>query len=620
MNLLEHSAQVFIQSITPPPDIMPSIWGQAEYIITKGPASGKAWTPKEGWDFQIGILDGLFGPLKPGEEVRDGVLFKGAKAGMSMIVDLGLSYWVVSRRQSAASVSPRKPDSNDRASESERTIRASRALRKAFIKTKGRTKQADFGAQLIFRSAETDRDLVDWGAMVIAGDEKDRWAQQNFNATSMIEERQGGYPERINIELSTPTVPDYGVHKSFLESDQRYYHVPCPIYGCGFVQVLTFEGNIRWDKEMETIEERANSAEFQCQKCGKTWNRAARMRANKAGEWIASREKVKKIGYSISRLYVPTALAREFVKKWLEGQTDVGALREFYNQKLGQPFLASIGDLDKASIERVITNKINWGHPPPGYHRVFAGIDVQGDEDPFEFYWELRAFDESNNCAVFKYGVSRGNDEMSSVLNDIYAGFKIERALIDISDGHHRHAVEDLCESVGCLEAAKFDWKTQVHFRRFRREQKGQKKTHGIEGWSINRELALDDNMIRFFEQRGREPTISIAMNPAVGRQKELKEHYTGLRRSREEGEDGPTYQYKKKRAIGVDYPFAGALAEVARRIGGSSKPGQGSYGPIDSIKKAARINSKVNFEKTGVKRALKSGVKIIGGKSRRRF
>jgi len=619
MSLLLQSAQAFKNSISPPPDMLPSDWGQAHYVITKGPASGKTWTPKEGWEFQIGILDGLFGPLKPGEEVRDGVLFKGAKSGMSMIADLGLHYWAGFRRKSAASVSPRKPDSNDRAAESERTIRASKELRRVFQKTKGRTKQALYGAQLIFRSAETDRDLVDWGAMVVAGDEKDRWAQQNFNASSMIEERQGGYHERINVELSTPTVPDYGVHKSFLESDQRYYNVPCPIYGCGFVQVLNFEQNITWDKDLETIEDRADSAKFICQKCGKSWNRAARCRANKRGIWKSTDKTKKKIGYSISRLYVPTALAREFVKKWLEGKTDVGALREFYNQKLGLPFLATIGDLDRAAIERVITNKISWGAPPPGYHRVFAGIDVQGDEDPFEFYWELRAFDESNNCAVFKYGVSRGNDEMASVLNDVYAGFKIERALIDISDGHHRHAVEELCAAVGILEAAKFDWKTQVHFRRFRREQKGQKKTHGIEGWSINRELALDDNMIRFFEQRGREPTIGIAMNPAPGRQKEMKEHYTGLRRSREEGPDGPIYQYKKKRAVGVDYPFAGALAEVARRIGGSTKPGQGSYGPIETIKKHARVKAK-EAKVSGGKRVMNSGVRVIGGKNKRRF
>jgi len=615
-SLLLQSAEELATAITPPPDILPSRWGQDHYVITKGPASGKTWTPDEGWEFQIGILDTLFGPLEPGEEVREAVLFKGAKAGCTMIVDIGLHYWAVSRRMSAAMVAPRKPDSNDRASESERTIRASKELRKAFTKTKGRTKQANFGAQLIYRSAETDRDLVDWGAMVVAGDEKDRWAQQNFNASSMIEERQGGYHERINVELSTPTVPDYGVHKSFLESDQRRYNVPCPIYGCGYVQVLEFEKNIDWNKGLETIEDQADSARFYCQKCKKTWNRAARQRANKAGKWIPTQPDRKKKGIAISRLYVPTALAREFVKKWLEGQTDPGAMREFYNQKLGLPYLASIGDLDKAAVERVITNKVVWGKPPPGYHRVFAGIDVQGDEDPFQFFWELRAYDDQNNCALFCYGMASGNDEMVSVLNDVYGGKYVERGLVDISDGHHRHAVEDLVSEVGCLEAAKFDWKTQVHFRRFKREQKGEKKTHGIEGWSINRELALDDNMVRFFEQRGREPTIAIAMNPKVGRQKEMKEHYTGLRRAREEGEDGPIYTYKKKRAIGVDYPFAGALAEVARRIGGSVKPGKGAYGSVQKIKQAARQESK----KTGQKQVIGGGVKVIGKGRRRSF
>ena len=604
------------KAMVPPPDILPSKWGMDHYVITKGPASGKTWTPKEGWEFQIGILDGLFGPLEPGEEVRDGVLFKGAKAGCTMIVDIGLHYWAVSRRMSAAMVAPRKPDSNDRASESERTIRASKELRQAFTKTKGRTKQANFGAQLIYRSAETDRDLVDWGAMVVAGDEKDRWALQNFNASSMIEERQGGYAERINVELSTPTVPDYGVHKAFLDSDQRYYHVPCPLYGCGFVQVLTFEKNIAWNKEAESIEEAAETARFICQECKKSWNRAARQRANKKGEWIATVPGKKKKGYSISRLYVPTALAREFVKKWLEGQVDVGALREFYNQKLGLPYLASIGDLDRAAVERVITDKIEWGKPPKGFTRVFCGIDVQGEEDPFEFVWEVRAYNEANECAVICYGIEKGNDSMAGVLEAVYGGLKIERALVDISDGHHRHAVEDLVKDVGCVEAAKFDWKTQVHFRRFKREQKGEKKTHGIEGWSINRELALDDNLVRFFEQRGKEPTIQVGLNPKVGRQKEFKEHYTGLRRAREEGPDGPIYKYQKKRATGVDYPFAGALAEVARRIGGGNRPGQGAYGSVKKIKESVAQAVK----NSGKKRIIGAGIKVIGKNKRRSF
>ena len=151
-SLLLQSAEELRNAIAPPPDVLPSEWGQEHYVITKGPAAGKPWTPKDGWEFQTGILDGLFGPLEPGEEIREGVLFKGAKAGCTMIVDIGLHYWVVSRRQSAAMVAPRKPDSNDRASESERTIRASKELRKAFEKTKGRTKQAAGGAQLIPRS------------------------------------------------------------------------------------------------------------------------------------------------------------------------------------------------------------------------------------------------------------------------------------------------------------------------------------------------------------------------------------------------------------------------------------------------------------------------------------
>jgi len=610
MSLLIKIANHHANAVKPPPNLLPSEWGRKNYVVTKGPAAGKKWNPAKGWEFQIGILDGLYGPLEPGEEMREGVLFKGAKAGCTLVADIGTHYWPVFRRQSAAMVAPRKPDSIDRAAESERSIAASPTLRRAFLSRKGRTKQANYGAQLIYRSAETDRDLVDWGAMVITGDERDRWAQQNFNPDSMLDERQGGYHERIRVNLSTPTVPDYGVHRLFEISDQRYYSVPCPLMGCRHRQFLKWEDNIAWNSQASTFEAKVLSARFICQKCGKTWNRFNRMAANGNGEWVKKQRERLRRGFSISRLYVPTALAREFVDKWLKGQSDVGELREFYNQKLGMPFLSSVGDLDSAAVQRCITSELEWGKRPSGYDRVFAGVDVQGGEDPFEFFWEIRAYNDNNDCAVIDYGVSRGNDELRSVLGRSYGNREIERALIDITDGHHRIAVEEAVKSIPCLEAARFDWKAKVSFQRVKRERQGQKKTDGVSGWAVEREGALDDNLTRFFEQSGKKPSIAIARNPKAGREKEFVSHYTGIRRMREETKDGPRYVYKKKRAEGVDYPFAGALAEISRQVAGSS-PGSGHYGSINKIAKPMPVPSS-----SGTRKSV-TGVRVIG-KNRR--
>ena len=617
---LERLARLYAQAKRPPPDLLPSKWAERNYVITKGPAAGKFWSCREGWEFQRGILDGLYGPMDPGEEIREGVVFKGAKAGITMICDIGAHYWASFRHQSAAIVAPRKPDSADRAQESERTIMASPFLRKAFSHRKGRTKQALHGAQLIFRSAETERDAVDWGAMVINSDEEDHWKRGlPFNIRAMLSERQGGYPERISVSLSTPTIPDFGVHKLWLSSDKRYYFIRCQLHGCKKIQRLTWPDNIAWNKTASTHEAKVKSARFICKHCGRTWNRFDRMRANMMGEWVAEEPSRDRIGYGISRLYVPTAIPREFVDKWLKGQTDPTELREFWNQKMGLPFLSTLGDLDSAAVQRCITS-IPWGKPPTGYTRLFAGVDVQGEEMPLQYPWEVRAFNDDNEAALIAYGIAHGEDEIVSVLNDRYGPMGVQRALIDMTDGHHRMAVESLVRRIPCLEAARFDPWTKVKFQRVKRERAQQARAGNMSGWVVEREAALDDCLVRFFEQRGKAPTIQIARNPRAGREKELIKHYTGIRREREETKDGPRYIYKKKRQEAVDYPFAGALAEVARAISGAPEA-TGAYGKVSDVAKTQKKKGKARPSKGKPKEGQDVfRAAVVRGKGKRRL
>lgn len=604
MDFLDFAVKAFADEIAPTPEILPSQWGRKNIVVTKGPKAGKLWTPEDGAEYQEGMLDQLFGPFKPGELLREGAVFKGAQAGISLItLKIGLLFWVVYMRLSAFAVVPRKPDSTEIAAELKDMIqhgKTPREIKRAFRDRNGRIKKTIFGSELGVRSAETDRDLIGWGAAVIVGDEIDRWSATTFDPHAMLPDRQGAYDQRIRIKLSTPTFPEYGIHKEYETSNQQAYFIPCPL--CGERQTLSFgllkgkpPQNILFDEKAPTDEKKIASARFVCVKCGKSWNRRARKATNKAGEWVAAKPAIEKLGFELSRLYVPAASPGEFVKGWIEGQRDELKMREFVNQKLGLPYLSSVGSLEEGSLDRVISSEVRWGIPPSSHERIFGGIDVQGAERPFEYFYELKAYDDENHAVLFVYGVAIGAGSLIDVLSATYGGREISRALIDATDGHHLTAVRELVAAVDCLEAARTVWQQKTPFERFT-PAKGA-KAGGLNGFNVMREPMLDSNMTRFFEAeiggdpqyggaRKKPTTILVARNPKAAAERLWKAHYKRLRRVREETPYGPRYVYAKKQAMGVDYPFAGALAEVARQISGDALPS--STPPVGRLKDIA--------------------------------
>lgn len=70
---------------------------------------------------------------------------------------------------------------------------------------------------------------------------------------------------------STPTTEGYGIHKLFMESDQRRWVHTCP--HCGYEQIMDYNKNIKQvnDSGVDTIGKVVLPGTFQfvCQKCGK---------------------------------------------------------------------------------------------------------------------------------------------------------------------------------------------------------------------------------------------------------------------------------------------------------------------------------------------------------------
>jgi phage terminase large subunit GpA-like protein len=98
--------------------------------------------------------------------------------------------------------------------------------------------------------------------------------------------------------VSTPTLKGHSrIEAAFLDSDQRYFHVPC--LHCGDMAPITW-ARIRWP------EGRRDQAYLVCEACGGIHHEHEKPRLLAAGEWRATAEgDGRTAGFHLSALYSP---------------------------------------------------------------------------------------------------------------------------------------------------------------------------------------------------------------------------------------------------------------------------------------------------------------------------
>lgn len=166
------------------------------------------------------------------------------------------------------------------------------------------------------------------------------------------------------LELSTPTLPGYGIDLEWGNTDQRFWHVAC---GCA-------EGCILEDTFPECVVPLRGEWILRCPKCGK--ERLNVCEPAILGEyrgWVPKvPEKSEKRGYHLTQLFSTVIPLVKIMDLWHSGRDR----DEFYNSKLGLPF---------AGDRMPLTLDVLRGCATEGYalepkrnndsERIFMGVD-----------------------------------------------------------------------------------------------------------------------------------------------------------------------------------------------------------------------------------------------------
>jgi len=183
-------------------------------------------------------------------------------------------------------------------------------------------------AHLYLRGMQSSVGMKSVPADLVVFDELDEAEPQ---AKALARERLGHSDYKRIIELSNPSLPEYGIDEAYQKSDQRHWTIRCD--ACGTWTALDKEFPTRLGQEVRILRALPDGRVIRvCPKCDAELDVAA-------GEWVADFPSRPIHGYRISQLFSSKIDPAEI----LEEYNTTRYPDRFYNLKIGIPW----ADLDR---------------------------------------------------------------------------------------------------------------------------------------------------------------------------------------------------------------------------------------------------------------------------------
>ena len=262
----------------------------------------------------------------------------------------------------------------------------------------------------------------------------------------LVEARQRTFSRRKRIKVSTPTIAGKSaIEAAYLASDQRHYHVPCPL--CGALQILHMAG-LKWSE----LELSPSQAVYECAECGGHIHHHQKTQMLARGQWIPSApENAGAIrGYHLSSLYSPVGWMSwgQIATQFAENHRDPEKHRVFINTVLGEVW-TSKGEAPE--WEEISQRRETYaiGTVPQGALFLTAGCDVQKERIVYEVVgwgrgktsWSIDYGELPGDTSDLEHGPWQQVDEL---LNRFYphdSGVPMPIRMLAIDSGYNTQTV-----------------------------------------------------------------------------------------------------------------------------------------------------------------------------------
>lgn len=451
------------ENLLPPPKLTLSQWAERYAVLSR---ETSAQTGRfRAFGYQTGMLDAVTDP-----SVEKISVMKSARVGYTKLMDHAVGFYLHQDPSPILVVQPRVEDAESYSkTEIAPMLRDTPVL--AAIAGDQKAKNSDQtilaktfrnGSSLTLVGANSPAGFRRITSRVVMFDEVDAYpvdgAGNEGDQIALGTKRTETFWNRKIVLGSTPTVKGYSrIEKSFAESDQRYYHVPCP--HCGEFQVIEWGGpdtphGMKWDKD-ENGNGIPESTYYVCKHNGCIVYEVDKADMVAAGEWRASKPFNGHAGFHIWAGYslFPNAAWPNLVAEWLRVKDDPLARQTFINLVLGEPY-EDRGERSLNEAKLAARTELWAAEVPDGVAVVTAAGDVQVDRVELETVgWGRNEERWSLDHAVFEGDPD--SDELwarvDAYLKRLWVRadgrrFEVMAACID-SGGHHTQKVYEFCKA-----------------------------------------------------------------------------------------------------------------------------------------------------------------------------
>jgi phage terminase large subunit GpA-like protein len=435
------------RGIRPEPPIPVSDWADRNRILPPTSAEPGRWRTDR-TPYLRAVMDAL-STSSPYERV---VLMKGAQTGGS---EAGLN-WLGYIIQNAPGIAMLVMPSLDMVRRNttvriDPLIEATPALRDLVSAPRSRDagnslfRKSFPGGQLVMTGANSAVGLRSTPVRYLFLDEVDGYpgdADGEGDPVDLAIQRTTTFRGRRKIYMvSTPTLKGHSrIEAAFLDSDRRYFHVPCQ--HCGDMAPIMW-ARIRWP------EGQRDAAYLICEACGGVHHEHEKPRLMSAGEWrpTALGDGLT-AGFHLSSLYSPWETWAEIAQEHARVAKDPARLQVWVNTKLGESWEDQAGDTVPA--DPLMARREDWGSDlAPGVAVLTAGVDVQGDR----LEVQIVGWGRDEEAWVIDYRVLWGDpsgprlwSDLDGVLNGAYGDLPVRAIAVD-TGGHHTKMAYEFCRT-----------------------------------------------------------------------------------------------------------------------------------------------------------------------------
>ena len=476
------------------------------------------------------------------------VVRKGAQLGWTESLGINrVLYGICIRRASAIYLLPTGDDVSDfSAARMGPAINDSPGISTHFTQVNNVGLKRAGAVSLYLRGSNSRSKLKSVPAGELYIDEYDEMAPE---MVELARKRLSGHKLKFEYNFSTPSIPDWGIDKEYIYSDQRMYAVPCPY--CAKYQFMMWPDSITWDGRDP------KSAVFKCTECNHNWSLIDRAIAVAEGRWVITNHAGAYPGYWISQLYSRAMSAPEILELGIAAEDNEIKKKEFMNSVLGMAYVPRGGRLTWAEL-----NKSKTG--PPMVLSTTIGCTMGVDVGSW-LYYEIARW-RGKRKEVVKVGKVKAFSELNTHMNN----FSIYRCVVDANPERR--------------EARRFAnrYQGRVYLAFYPRSKEELKKE--VAQWddkkftvNIARTESLDITIGRY---RGLEETVVL---PVDIPDEYLQHHYNTVR-LQEEDDSGRTYS--RYQETGPDhYLHASNYNDVAGRQTMSG------YALLQTVKARGHVN-----------------------------